>query len=125
MLAKINFDVLALFTVLTIAVLSLVPENAVTGDIGKFDVVLHALAYALICACAVIRRRTVWSALLMFASVVLFGFLIEFIQPLFGRSLEFRDLVANIIGSTTGLAAALAYKSATDPDWKRRSTDVS
>jgi len=81
---------------------------------------------------------TSWAgpSILMTLSIgFLFGFAVEMIQPLFGRSREWMDLAADFMGLVVGLAIALALLNLVgnyfvtrpwlyDPNWKVEQDDT-
>ena len=70
--------------------------------IPHFDKLLHIGGYAIFCVLAVWAlpgRHLLWLA----AGVFAFGVMIEFIQPLTGRSRDVMDALANGVGVAAGL----------------------
>jgi len=84
---------------------SLLPPSAVRPAMPAFsgaDLVIHAASYALLCLLAVWAwplKRHGWVAL----AVLLFGALLELLQPLTGRALSGYDMIANAAGVGGGL----------------------
>lgn len=83
---------------------SLMPIDSVPGAASVSDTLLHAIAYAVLGALAVLALRRprpvrVWIA------VVAFGLLIEILQARTGyRSFEWRDLAADAAGAALGIS---------------------
>lgn len=80
---------------------------------GGNDKVAHFSAYlVLVLAAALLRPKSI---AFYTACAILYGGLIEFIQPSFGRDKELLDLIANSLGAlcggTLGLVAARFRKS--------------
>lgn len=68
------------------------------------DKLHHALAFAALVFPFVVARPR-W-ALRTFAAAIAYGGLIELIQPSFGRSGEWADLLADTIGAAVGIVLA-------------------
>ena len=110
--------------IITIAIIlfSLLPQQRVSDVIRIFplrDIGAHAVAY---CAFGCSWFATFihydgskhkYSTIIVSFIVVLcgisLGFALELLQPLFGRSAEFKDLVADSIGVVTGVAVAYGF----------------
>ncbi|AXI47868.1 hypothetical protein C1J03_18750 [Sulfitobacter sp. SK012] len=92
-----------------IAALTLLPINLPTSSAPGPDKVHHLIAFAaLTFPCAVIYRRAVrWIA----PSALLYGILIELIQPHVGRQGELADFYADALGAMLGLGLGLAANS--------------
>jgi VanZ family protein len=76
-------------------------------DVGLSDKIKHGLSHALLAfwfASVIVHRRFLW----LFVALVAFGGLIELAQEWMnlGRHAEFADLLANIAGTTVGVAVA-------------------
>lgn len=102
--------------VLAVAVLSMLPESFLLSrsipptwqDLG------HIPTYALlfVCATVVLSERGLgrWQAPLAAAALCLaLGLLLEFLQPLTGRTLSALDMLRNLIGVSAG-ASVWAYR---------------
>jgi VanZ family protein len=105
--------------VLLIGVASLIPR--VPGPASTFlfhgaDKVGHFAAYAVLCLLLIWNMPgTRWRTRLLVAAVlpILFGILMEFIQPLTGRHFDLADMGANALGVLTVLlGSALALRVA-------------
>ena len=110
-LARLNTDRIALLLALVILALSLLPDTTGTGG-NQYDAFYHVLAYATLTCAASFSRRSVAGYLLVLAVITAFSGMIELIQPLFGRTGEFRDLVANVVGGFVGLMMTMTIKGA-------------
>jgi VanZ family protein len=90
--------------VLAVAWVSLLPPDDLPQDVQVSDKVVHALAYAVLGALAVLSSFR-WPAAI--AAVVVIGLLLEIAQGLSGyRSFEWADLLADAVGATVGALAA-------------------
>jgi VanZ family protein len=109
---------------LLVTVLSLLPSSGSAGLISWLpfgDKGAHALAYAALgfCMfCAVAARGETWHPGAVIATnrwrivaiaglLIAIGLTIELVQPLFGRSMELLDLVADGIGGILGIAVGI------------------
>lgn len=93
---------------LLVGVLTLVPLPP-TPQIGGSDKTHHMIAFAaLIFPAAVLRPRWVVGLSLILAA---YGGAIEIIQPYVGRSGEWADWVADLIGIAAGVACGLVVRS--------------
>ncbi len=111
---------------LTVAVLSLLPPSSIPPNISIFtisDKILHLIAYIAVSATITIalvkkderlnfkefltfnKRRVIGS----FCIVFLIGFMIEMVQPMFGREREFLDLVSNFLGNIVGMFLGIVF----------------
>ncbi len=77
-----------------------------------FDKIVHFVLYmvlAFLLGSALMNGRSgKLSAILITAgATILYGSFIELVQPLFGRGMDSGDLIANIIGSVTGITLLL------------------
>jgi VanZ family protein len=106
---RVNSDVLALILALVILGLSLSPQAATLGAEHQ-DGWQHLLAYGLLTGAAIFRRRDVQGTLLILAAIIVYGGVIEVIQPMAGRVGDFRDFAANLAGVTLGLIVMTAVK---------------
>lgn len=111
--------ILLSLVLLLIAVFSLSPASAVSAiapDVS--DKLQHGLAYTALGFSTFIAFFSLpedgkgllrCNLKLMISTLLfgtLFGILIEFIQPFFGRSLDFRDVLADIAGIAAGIIIA-------------------
>ena len=89
-----------------IAALTLLPINLPPESVAGTDKMHHLIAFAaLTFPCALIYRRAVrW----IVPSALLFGILIELIQPQVGRMGEIADFYADALGAMLGLGLGLA-----------------
>lgn len=83
-----------------IALVSLAPPPEIPGPPGN-DKLGHAIAYALLILpiATLAPRFLVWAV----PSALVYGGVIELIQPSFGRSCEALDMVADAVGVLIGL----------------------
>ena len=111
-LAAAKHVVLALtfLLTLTIACLTLTPVNTSAAS-QVSDKLLHAIAFiGLILPCAVLTPRAL---VYVVPFAIIFGALIEIIQPNVGREAEFMDFVANTIGVWLGVVTDLFIRYVT------------
>lgn len=102
--------VLTLALALGILVTTLWPSNELPQPLTLRDKVLHLLAFALlILPMAVAEPRR---ALRLAPVCIAFGAAIEVIQPAFGRSAEWLDLLADALGVGLGLALGWGFRAA-------------
>lgn len=89
-----------------IAVYTLLPVEPLSDSFGGSDKVFHCIAFAAFTfPCAFLYRRTIrWIA----PTALMFGILIELIQPYVGRNGELADFYADALGATLGVALGLA-----------------
>ncbi|MDR9395267.1 VanZ family protein [Roseovarius sp. SYSU LYC5161] len=92
---------LTVLTALGIAVGTLGPPGDGAGALPVGDKTAHFLAFALLVLPAGLGwpRQAVWLA----AAAVLYGTVIEIVQPAVGRSAEWGDLLADTAGIAVGL----------------------
>jgi VanZ family protein len=91
---------------LLVAVMSLLPPDRLPQSMSLSDKAVHALAYALLGALAVLSGLT-WRGALV--SVVGFGLLLEIAQGVSGhRSFEGGDLLADAVGAGIGVVVVIA-----------------
>ncbi len=96
-----------------ILLLSLLPaDRIVMGDANINDKLAHGFAYMVLGALTYlflsfihtsVSDKTFRKLMISIAYCVLLGGLIEVLQPLSGRAMEFLDLVADLIGTLTGV----------------------
>lgn len=83
-----------------IAVVTLTPSAPSGGGIPGLDKVFHGVGFALLAfPLSFVRPR---SALWVILAAIAYGALIEGIQPTFGRSAEWADLLADAVGAIAG-----------------------
>lgn len=104
--------ILALVMAAAILVVSLLPRPPMSFERASWsDKVEHGLAYAawgVVLGFALAGRRRPFLLALLIG--VLFGGLIELLQPLTGRHGDVLDLLADAVGVGAGAAAALALR---------------
>ena len=100
-----NTDVVAGFVAVAILCVSLLPPAGSVG-ISTSDTFDHVLAYALLGALATLRRGNMRGIGIAVAGAIGFGGAIEIVQPLFERSCEISDFIANSAGCFIGAAGA-------------------
>ena len=106
---------IALATV--IAALTLTPPVPVDMPAGS-DKSYHFLAFmALALPLSTVRPR--WSPALLIAFTA-YGAAIEVIQPYVGRSREFADIVADVLGVASGLVLGLLVGTVIRRGWRER-----
>jgi hypothetical protein len=90
---------------LIIAALTLVPLALPATSLSGSDKVYHCIAFtAFTFPCAFLYRRAIrWVA----PFALIFGILIELIQPYVGRNGELADFYADALGATLGVALGL------------------
>ncbi len=109
--------VLALVVAAAILIVSLLPTPPVTFERVRYsDKIEHVLAYAAWGALVYLtlpggRRRFLLTLLIG----VVFGGVIELLQPLTGRSRDLLDLLADAVGTAGGAAAAWALRRRRSP----------
>jgi len=100
-LRKHVFDLAAIILMVVIAIGSLIPLPPKDAGQGS-DKVFHFAAYGLLSVLALIQRQSYRTALIVIIAIVLFGAMIEFLQPFAGRQREAADLIANATGTMIG-----------------------
>lgn len=96
---------LTLLVACVIAVATLMPASVASAAPGG-DKLHHFLAFALlVLPTAVIRPRWTVAAIVL---AILYGWLIELVQPSFGRTYDLADLRADAIGAVIGGLLGLA-----------------
>jgi len=96
---------LTLFFAVTIGIGTLTPMDAPSPSHFPSDKLLHALAFA-----ALVLPLTwvnPWHAVWLVPFALIYGGMIELIQPHVDRSAEWADLLADAIGIATGLLPGL------------------
>ena len=99
--------VLSLLIALVIAVGSFWPPSEGAGPPGN-DKVMHALAFATLTLPAALLswRDLKW----VVPAAIIYGAAIEVIQPSFGRSAEWLDFVADLVGIGCAVLAGALFK---------------
>ncbi len=107
-LRRAVFFVLTAVLAVLIAILTLAPVS-VPVTVPSNDKVHHLIAFAaLLLPCAFLYRRALYYIL---PGAILFGGMIELIQPYVGRTGEWADFGADAIGAMLGVAIGLALRS--------------
>ena len=92
-----------LMALFIISIGSLYPIDALPMGPGPInDKIMHGLAYMVVGFLAIFAAKFYWIEFVFMLISVLFGVVIEFLQPLTGRHFEIADMVAN----STGILAA-------------------
>ncbi len=105
-----------------IGVVSLLPPRGTPGveiaDLGEFRAFVgHALAYAVLAACAVLAQRLPRPAV-TFAAVVAYGAALEVVQGAMGlRSMQWGDVLANALGAALGIGTAILLLRLAPAGW--------
>ena len=90
------------FVVLTY--LSLAPLTEL--PLEHADKLLHVIAYAALAFFGLVRRRSIAMAIGLMIAMILYGGLIEMVQPSVNRYGEIGDFIANSIGAVLGALIA-------------------
>lgn len=106
---RVNTDILALVLAGIILCLSLLPKSAIPGDPHN-DVLHHLLAYTALTGAAIFRRQSLPGIFLILAAIVLYGGVIEIIQPMVGRVGSLRDFTINLAGASLGFVLTTVAK---------------
>lgn len=96
-----------LFGFLLIVVFSFAPVKTI-AYLPLKDKSLHLLAYAVVAF--LMQLTTGQRGRVVFLAISTLGALIEVFQPLFGRSFDFFDIVANCVGALLGVSLAIVYQ---------------
>jgi VanZ family protein len=92
----------------TVAVLTLMPQASMPVGPQGIDKVYHMVAFAaLIFPTAMLRPKRCLAAGFL---AILYGGMIEVIQPAFGRSADMSDFLADILGVAIGIFLGLASR---------------
>jgi VanZ family protein len=92
----------------TVGVLTLMPEASNPVGPQGIDKVYHMVAFAaLIFPTAMLRPKRCLAAGFL---AILYGGMIEVIQPTFGRSADMSDLLADVLGVAIGIFLGLAAR---------------
>ena len=103
------FDMLALAALIAIAVGSLTPLPQLP-DVPSNDKLLHFVAYGTLAFLVAFHRQSLRSVVLVTIAVMLFGGLIELVQPFTNRIMSLGDMLANMAGAGLGACAVLVLK---------------
>ena len=98
-------------TVIMISVLTtatLWPHNHPPLGPDGSDKIVHIIAFAALAFPLSCTRRI--GLLPVFIGACIFGGIIEVLQPLFGRSADVQDWIADIFGVVLGIVLALQYR---------------
>ncbi len=100
--------ILSLCLATIIAVLTLSPQVSMPVAAHGLDKLYHLAAFAaLVFPTAMLRPRW-WRSVSILA--ILYGGIIEIVQPVFGRSAEMSDLLADGLGVMIGILLGLAAR---------------
>ena len=95
-LIKKYWIILSLLLLLSISILSLWPRLNLQIGISFHDKVFHFFAYSLLAfPVSIAKPKQIYLILIFF---VIFGGLIEVVQPLVNRSCDIFDFIANLLG---------------------------
>jgi len=97
-IARIGAIGLTLCLVVLVGYLTLTPVQ--TQRVLRFDKLYHAIAFAAICVPMTVYRPNFVGYILAFS--IAYGGAIELIQPYVGRSAEWGDFLADILGALAG-----------------------
>jgi VanZ family protein len=100
--------VLSLGLAVTIAVLTLMPQVELPAGPPGIDKLYHVVAFAALAFPTALLRPERWRSAGCLA--ILYGGIIEIIQPAFGRSADISDLLADALGVTVGILLGLAAR---------------
>ncbi len=101
---------IAVLLTVTLAILSLVSTSSLpTGQFNISDKILHAFAYFVLVWSwlLVFRKKDSFRVkLILFIVLLAFGIILELLQGkmMLHRSADWRDVLANVVGLSTGLA---------------------
>ena len=111
---KRSISRLEVFAIVGLAaiVLTLSLSNPLSGigDIIPIDKIKHAIAYAALGFVALYGRKSAKSRFLAIIAVLGFSIAVELLQPLFGRSADELDFVANVVGIAIACCALLIIR---------------
>lgn len=94
-------DISMVVIALAIVFLTLFHQSSGASGPEWADKAYHAIAFfVLVLPGALVHR---WAFLWLIPTATLFGALIEYVQPYFGRSCEIEDLYADVIGILAGI----------------------
>jgi VanZ family protein len=95
-------------------VLSLLPieDKSALHTRGRFHSLGHLLIFGLLAYVAAKTTRSMRTRILLFAGVVLFGFVVELVEHLlYGTAMEWKDVLVDALGVTVGTVLAFASTS--------------
>lgn len=92
----------------TIAVLTLIPQVEMPAGPHGLDKLYHMAAFAALVFPTALLRPGRWRSAGFIA--ILYGGIIEIIQPAFGRSSDMSDLLADALGVAGGILLGLAAR---------------
>ena len=98
-----------------VLILSLSNPLSGIGDIIPIDKIKHAMAYAALGFVALYGRKTAKSSFLAVIALLGFSIAVELLQPLFGRSADELDFVANVAGLSIACCALLIIRHFDSP----------
>ena len=85
------------------------------GDIIPIDKIKHAMAYAALGFIALYGRKAATSTFLTVIALLGFSITMELLQPLFGRSADELDFLANVVGIAIACCALLIIRHFNSP----------
>lgn len=100
--------VLTLLLALGIAVTTLMPSTSGASPLLGLDKLAHLVAFAVLVLPMSLRAPRKWP--LIWIAALAYGWLIEIVQPHFGRGAEWADLVADGLGAALGIACAVIFR---------------
>ena len=92
----------------TIAVLTLMPQVEIPAGPRGIDKLYHLVAFAALVFPTALLRPERWRCAGLIA--ILYGGIIEIIQPAFARSSDMSDLLADALGVAVGIGLGLAAR---------------
>ena len=95
-----------------LTMLLLTPSTNPPVDGMIWDKAVHALAYFVVCLPVLLVWPRLWPVVLGLAA--LHGAATELIQPMVGRTAEFADFVANMVGAGLAVLVARAFTRRAD-----------
>ncbi len=101
--------------IITASILMLMPSPPdIYKDIQNIDKIEHAAVFFVLAffLCLLLRKvmpGRIRKLLLVFGCLMLYGILIEIIQPFTGRNLEVADMAAEAVGVLSGTAVSFIF----------------